>query len=113
EPEEPLRLALQPLREPRGGVLHPSIVGEPPGQLLGSFFRLELRKLERLLREEAASLELEQRCDQDEELPARVQVEAAPVLQPLAERKHYLRDIDLRKLPLLAQHHPHHQLEPP
>src|SRR5262249_28457528 len=113
EPEEPLRLALQPLREPRGSVLHPSIGGEPPGKLLGSFFRLELRELERLLREEAASLELEQRSDQDEELPARGQVEAGPVLQPLAEREHDLRDIDLRKLELLAEHQRQQQVERP
>src|SRR6185312_1999031 len=111
EPEEPLRFSVEPLREPRRRLLHPAVVGQAPSQLLGGLLRLELRELQRFLRKEAASLQLQESRDQDEELPTCVKVQTAALLQSLAESEHDHRDIDLRELELLAKHQRQQQVE--
>ena len=75
EPEEPVALGLEPLPQPAGRVLHPPVLGEPPRELLGRGLRLELGELRRLLREETARLQLEERGDEHEELAARLEIE--------------------------------------
>src|SRR5207245_3226608 len=83
--EVAVALGLEPLAQPRRRLLHPPVLGQPPSELLRRRLRLELRELGRLLREQPARLQLEQRRDEDEELAARVQAELVPRRQPLEE----------------------------
>ena len=111
EPEEAVALGREPLGEPAGGVLHAPVLGEPARQLLGGLLRLEVGELVRLLGEEAARLQLEQRGDEDEELPARVEVELLALGEPLDERDDDPGDVDLREVELVAQHERQEQVE--
>src|SRR5437764_396854 len=75
EPEEPVALSLQPLREPGGGLLRAPVLRQPPRQLFRRLLGLELGQLGLLVGEEATRLQLEERRDQHEELPARLEIE--------------------------------------
>ena len=111
EPEEAVALGLEPLAQPAGGLLHPPVLGEPPRELLGRRLRLELGELGRLLGEEAARLQLEQRRDQDEELAARLEVELLALGEPLEEREHDPGHVDLPQLELVLQDERQQQVE--
>src|SRR4029078_7605993 len=84
-------------------LLHASLLGEAPWVLLGRPLGLELRELGVLLREELARLDLEQRCDEDEELAARVELDAVSRGQVLDERAEDGRDVYLRGLELILE----------
>src|SRR5581483_10114908 len=64
---------------------------------------VEVGELDRLLGEELARLQLEQGADQDEELPARVEVEPLTVGQSLDEGDDDVGDVDVSGLQLLAE----------
>ena len=112
EPEEPVALAGQPFREPLGRTLDPPVFLKAARQLLRGLRRLEVLELGRR-REEAARLELEQRRDEHEELPARVQVELLALREPLDEREDDPRDVDLDQRQLLPQNEGQKQVEWP
>ena len=103
EPEEPVALALEPVAQPAGRVLHPPVLGEPPRELLGGGLRLELGELRRLLREEPARLQLEQRGDQHEELAAGLEIELVALQQPLEEREDDPGHVELAQIQLVLQ----------
>ena len=111
--EVALALAGQPLGEPGGRLLHPPVLGEPPRQLLGRLLRLELGELRVLVREERPRLQLEQRGDQDEELPAGLEIELVALGQPLDEGDHDRGHVDLGRLELLLQDERQEQVERP
>ena len=113
EPEEPVALVGEPLREPLRGLLDPPVLLEPPRQLLGGLLGLELVELVVLLREEAARLQLEQGRDEDEELAARLQVELLPLGETLDERDDDPGDVDLRQRQLLLEDERQQQVEGP
>ena len=111
DPEEAVALAREPLAEPRGRLLHPPVLGEPPRELLGGRLRLELGELGRLLREQAARLQLQQRRDEHEELAARVEVELIPLREPLDEREHDGGDVDVPQVELVLEDERQEQVE--
>ena len=78
EAEVAVVLRRQPVEQPAGRLLDLPELLEPPGELLGRLLRIEVGEVDLLLREELARLQLEQRADEHEELPARVEI------QPLA-----------------------------
>src|SRR5205085_6834466 len=100
-----------PVAEPPGGVLHPPVLGEPPCQLLGRGLGLQLEQLGGLLREEAASLELQEGRDEDEELAARLEVELLVLREPLEEREHDAGDVDLPQVELVLEDERQQQVE--
>ena len=69
----------EPFAQPAGGLLHPPVLRQPPGELLRRLLGLELGKLGALVREQLPRLDLEQRGDEDEELAARVEVDPVAV----------------------------------
>ena len=87
EPEEAVLLALQPLAEPAGRLLHPAELLEPAGELLRRLLRIEVAELDLLVREQLSCLQLEERPDQHEELPAGVQVERLAVGERRRQRR--------------------------
>ena len=95
----------------RGRLLHAPVLGEAPRQLLGRLLRLELGELGLLVREERARLQLEQRGDQDEELPARLEIELVALGQPLDEGDDDRGHVDLGRLELLLQDERQEQVE--
>ena len=109
--EVAVALAGQPLGEPDGRLLHPAVLGEPARELLGRLLGLELGELRLLVREERASLQLEQRRDQDEELAARLEVELVPLGEPLDEGDDDRGHVDLGRLQLLLQEQRQEQVE--
>ena len=113
DPEEAVALGREPLAQPRRRLLHPPVLGEPPRELLGRRLRLELGELGRLLGEEAARLQLEQRRDEDEELAARLEVELVPLGEPLEEREHDAGDVDLAQVELVLEDERQQQVERP
>src|SRR5581483_2535655 len=64
---------------------------------------LELGELGRLVREETARLQLEQRRDQDEELAARVEIELVALRQPLEEGQHDAGHVELAQIQLVLE----------
>src|SRR5207244_5692290 len=62
---------------------------------------------------QTARLQLQQRSDQDEELAAGFEVELAALREPLAERDHDPRDVDLGEVELLLQDQRQEQVERP
>src|SRR6266545_513384 len=103
EPEVPLALRREPLPQPRRRVLHPPVFGEPPRELLGCGLRLELGELGRLLREEAARLQLEERGDEDEELAAGFEIELFALGEPLEEGEHDPGHVELPQVELVLE----------
>ena len=85
DPEEAVALAASRSASQRRRLLHPPVLGEPPGELLRGLLRLELGELGVLVGEERSRLELEQRGDQDEELAAGLEVELLPLGEALDE----------------------------
>ena len=104
-------LAREALREPAGGLLHPAVLGEPPRELLGGLLRLELGELGLLVGEERASLQLQQRRDQDEELAAGFEIELVSLGEPLDESDDDRGHVDLGRLELLLQQQRQQQVE--
>ena len=113
EPEVAVALRREPLPQPLRGLLGAPVLGEPPRELLGRLFRIELRELGRLVREQRARLQLEQRRDEDEELAARLEVELLPLGQPLEERGDDAREIDVPQVELLLEDEREQQVERP
>ena len=113
ETEEAVPARPQPLGEPARRLLGVAVLGEPPGELLGRLLGLELRELGVLAREQPARLQLEQRGDQHQELAAGVEVELLPLGEPLDERDHDLRQVDLGERQLLPQDERQQQVERP
>ena len=111
EAEVAVALAGEPLGEPARRLLHPPVLGEPACELLGRLLRLELGQLGLLVGEERARLQLEQRRDQDEELAARLEVELLALGQPIDERDHDRRHVDVGRLELLLQEQRQEQVE--
>jgi hypothetical protein len=109
--EVAVALGREPLREPAGRLLHPSVLGQAPCKLLRGLLGLELGQLRLLVGEERAGLQLEQRRDQDEELAAGLQVELLAFGQPLDEGHDDRGDVDLGRLELLLQHERQQQVE--
>src|SRR5207245_5340783 len=68
---------------------------------------------ELLLGEETTRLQLEQRRDQNQELPARIEIKPASLLQAIAKGQDDLGDVDLRELELLPEHKRQQQVERP
>ena len=97
--------------QPRRGLLHAPVLGEPPRELLGRLLGLELGELGLLVREERARLQLEQRRDEHEELAAGLEVELVARGQPLDERDDDRGDVDLARLELLLQEQRQEQVE--
>ena len=97
--------------EPGRGLLHAAVLGEAPRELLGGLLGLELAELGRLVREERARLQLEQRGDEDEELAARLEVELVPLGQALDEGEDDRGDVDLARLELLLQEQREQEVE--
>ena len=63
--------------EPAGRLLHPPVLLQPAGELLGRLLRVEVAELDLLLTEQLPCLQLEQRPDENEELAAGVEVDRA------------------------------------
>ena len=99
EPEVAVVLSLQPLQQPPSRLLDPAELLQPPGQLLRRLLRVEVGKLDLLLREELARLQLEQRADEHEELAAGVEIEPFPFGKMLDEGDHDVGDVDVRAAP--------------
>ena len=93
------RPPLEPLREPGRSLLRTAVLGEPAGQLLGGLLGLELVELGRLVREQPARLQLQQRGDEHEELAAGLEVEPPRSGEPLAERERRSRPRPPRPAP--------------
>src|SRR5439155_884053 len=110
EPEEPVALTGQALREPLGRALDPPVLLEPARQLLRGLRRLEVLELGPA-REQAARLQLEQRRYEHEELSARVEVELLALREPLDEREDDPRDVDLMERQLLPEDEGQQQVE--
>ena len=87
EPEEPVALTFQPLREPGRSLLRAPVLGQPARQLLRRLLGLELGELGLLVREQPTRLQLEQGRDEDEELAAGLEVELAALREPLARTR--------------------------
>ena len=81
-----------------------------PRQLLRGLGRLEVVELG-FAREEATRLQLEQRRDEHEELPAGIEIELVPFREPLDEREHDPGDVDLIQRQLLPQDEGEQQVE--
>ena len=111
DPEVAVALAGQPLAQPRGRLLHPAVLGEPPRELLGRLLRFELGELGLLVREERAGLQLQQRRDQDQKLAACLQIELVALCQPLDEGDHDRGHVDVCRLQLLLQEQRQEQVE--
>ena len=111
EPEPAVLLRAEPLSEPGCRLLHPPVLGEPPRELLGGLLGLELAELGRLVREERARLQLEQRGDEHEELAARLEIELVSLRHELDEGEHDRRDVDVARLELLLQEKREEQVE--
>jgi hypothetical protein len=79
EAEETLALGCEALAQPGRSFLGAPVLREAPRELLRRLLRLELGELGRLVREERARLQLEERGDEDEELAARLEVELVPL----------------------------------
>ena len=75
----------------------------PPGELLRSFLGLERVELGRLLREEQACLQLEERGHEDEKLTARLEVELVPLGQGLDEGEDDRRDVHFARFELILE----------
>ena len=103
EAEEALALVREPLAQPAGRLLHPAVLGEPPGELLGGLLRLEVGELGLLLGEEVPRLDLEQRGDEHEELAARVEIELVALGEMRDERDDDRGDVDVRRLELILE----------
>jgi hypothetical protein len=111
EAEEAVALLVETRREPRRGLLHPPVLGEPPRELLRGLLRLEVGELRLLVREQRARLQLEQRRDEHEELAAGVEVELVALEQPLDEGDDDPRDVHVGEVDLLLQHQRQEQVE--
>ena len=111
EPEEPIALRCEPLREPAGRLLHAPVLGEPPRKLLGGFLGLEVGELRSLVLEESPRLELEQRGDENEELAAGVEVERLPLREPLDEAHDDAGDVHVGQVDFLLQDERQQQVE--
>ena len=98
-------------REPARRLLHTAVLGEPPRELLCRLLGLELPELGGLVREQASRLELEQRGDEHEELPACLQVELVPLRHALDEREHDRGDVDVARLELLSEQERQEEVE--
>ena len=109
--EEPIPLRSEPLEEPARRLLHAPVLGEAPRELLRGLLGLELAELRRLVREETACLQLEERRDEDEELAARLEIELVALREPLDEGEHDRRDVDLAGLQLLLQEQREEEIE--
>ena len=103
EPEVPVRLGIEPFREPRCRRLHAPVRLEALRQLLRGLFGAQVGEICRGLREELAGLDLEHRPYEDEELPARLEIEPALVLEPLGERRDDVGHLDLRQAQFLLE----------
>ena len=79
EAEVAVVLRRQPVEQPAGRLLDLPELLEPPGELLGRLVRVEVGEVDLLLGEELARLQLEQRADEHEELPARVEIQPVPL----------------------------------
>ena len=101
----------EPLAQPRGGLLHAPVLGEPARELLRGRLGLELGELGRLLREEAARLQLEQRRDEDEELAARLEVELLALGEALEEGEHDPGHVELPQVELVLEDERQQQVE--
>ena len=110
EPEVPVTLVRKPFREPLRCALDPPVLLEAPCQLFRRFLGLEILDV-RLTGEEATCLQLQQRRDQDQELAAGVQVELIALGEPLDEREHDPRHVDLDERQLLLQDEGEEQVE--
>ena len=73
--------------------------------------RVEILEIGVLAGEQRASLQLQQRRDQDEELAAGVEVELVALGQPLEEGEHDAGDVDLAQVELVAQDEREQQVE--
>ena len=109
--EEAISLAGEPLQEPGRGFLHAPVLGKPARELLGRLLRLELAELRRLVGEERAGLQLEQRGHEHEELPARLEVKLVALRHALHEGEHDRGDVDLAGLELLLEEEREEQVE--
>ena len=111
EPVEAVALRREPLAQPGRRLLHPAVLGEPPGELLGRLLRLELVELGALLGEQVPCLDLEQRRDEHEELAARFEVELVSRRQVLDESDDDRCDVDLGRLQLILEDQREEQVE--
>ena len=111
QPEEAVALGGEPLHQPDGSLLHTSILGQAPSELLRRLFGLELTELGGFVREERACLQLEQRRDQHEELATHLEIELVPLGHELDEREDDDGDVDFAGLELLLQQKRQEQIE--
>ena len=111
EPEVPVRLRVEPLREPRGRRLHAPVRLEPLGQLLRRLLGAQVGEVGCSLREELAGLDLEHRAHEHEELSAGLEIEPALVLEPLGERRDDVGHLDLGEPQLLLEDERQQQVE--
>ena len=101
----------QPLGQPAGRLLHAPVLGQPPCQLLRGLLGLELRQLRRLVLEEPARLQLQQRRDEDEELAAGIQIQRVALGEPLEEAHDDPGDVHVRKVDFLLEDERQEQVE--
>src|SRR4029079_803343 len=100
EAEEAVGLGVEPFPEPARGAAEAPVLGKKLGELARGVVGVEVLEWHLvLLREEPARFQLQERCNQDEELAVHLEILAAL----LQEREDNLDDLDIRELELLLE----------
>ena len=113
DPVPAVALCREPLEQPLGSLFHAPVLGEPARELLGRLLRLQRLELGRLVREQAARLQLQERRDEDEELAAGIEIDLVALGQALEEGEDDRGDVDLARLERVLQEQRQEKVERP